>query len=205
MRTPIALGRVAITQRIDHQLERNERRDALDQRMSQWILALGLIPVPIPNALGESLPCWLANIQPHAIILSGGNDWGQCPDRDQQELQLLEWAKDRDISVLGLCRGMQVMGIHAGVSLIQVERHVGTTHKVSGLYTGTVNSFHQFALAECPSDYVVTACADDGTIEAISHCHLKWMGLMWHPERDSPFQSCWLDLAKDLLCPESIA
>ena len=50
-----------------------------------------------------------------------------------------------------------------------------------------VNSYHNFTISSCPSDFDVAAKAMDGSIEAIKHRFLKIDGWMWHPERENPF------------------
>jgi putative glutamine amidotransferase len=52
-----------------------------------------------------------------------------------------------------------------------------------------VNSYHNFSLAHCPPGFVVTARAEDKTIEAIRHTILPWEGWMWHPEREPQFNT----------------
>ena len=83
---------VAVSQRVDHFPERHETRDALDQRLSTLIATCGFVPIPIPNALGGALRDWLSVVQPAAMVLSGGNDIGQCAQRDDIELALLAHA-----------------------------------------------------------------------------------------------------------------
>ena len=84
----IVVKLVAVSQRVDVYLDRNERRDALDQRLGAFLLVAGFLPVPIPNiftwAAGEgalmqgSFNAWLETIGPQALVLSGGNDIGTC-------------------------------------------------------------------------------------------------------------------------------
>ena len=76
---------IAISQRVDEFIERKEYRDALDQRFNNWIRAIGGIPIPVPNTLGENLTNWIDVLKPDGIILSGGNDIGQQEDRDHPD------------------------------------------------------------------------------------------------------------------------
>ena len=48
-----------------------------------------------------------------------------------------------------------------------------------------VNSYHKWAIVDCPSNFEVKAHSDDNVIEAIRHKKLPWEGWMWHPERDN--------------------
>lgn len=179
------MKRILITQREVHLPERNETRDALDQRLVEFVVAAGGVPIPVPNALAASgaLELWLTALRPEAIVLSGGNDIGTCPARDLTERQLLDLASANAMPVLGICRGMQMMGIWAGSALLPVGDHVGQDHPVSGSIAAVVNSYHQYALANVPKHFRALAHSPDGVLEAMIHDHLPWEGWMWHPER----------------------
>lgn len=191
---------VAVSQRVDAWPERGECRDALDQRVAAFLLAAGFLPVPVPNNLAGAnrLPPWLAALNPNAVVLSGGNDIGDRPERDQTEHSLLAHAAARGLPVLGICRGMQMLAVAAGGTLQRLAGHVATRHPIDGTLAGEVNSFHSFGLAICPPDYDPLALAPDGTIEAIRHRSLPWEGWMWHPEREAPFPARDLDRLKAL-------
>jgi len=192
---------VAVSQRVDAIPERGENRDALDQRLSTFITECGGLAVPVPNALTACnvLDLWLDRVQPAAIILSGGNDIGQCLSRDLTERHLLDHALKRNLPVLGICRGMQMMAVWAGGGLKLVDGHVQSRHLLSGEIAGTVNSFHNFSLDGCPDGFNVLATSEDGEIEAVRHHKLRWEGWMWHPERCPQFASSDINRLKGLL------
>lgn len=188
---------VAVSQRADQFPDRNETRDALDQRLITFLAIVGFIPVPVPNGLFNSLPAgrwdhetldsWLAAVKPQAFVLSGGNDIGQCTERDLTEGWLLDYASQYQRPLLGICRGMQMMAYWTGDDLCSVQGHVRTRHRLNGEITGEVNSYHGFSLANCPAGFEVLARSEDGEIEAIRHQSLPWEGWMWHPEREENF------------------
>lgn len=180
---------VAVSQRVDCFPERGETRDALDQQLVEFLLAAGCLPVPVPNGMGAHLADWLAAVQPAAVVLSGGNDIGQCASRDATEHALLDYAQMAHMPVLGICRGMQMLAHWAGTGLRPVAGHVRTRHQLAGLITAEVNSYHDYCLVACPEDFEVLARSEDGEIEAIRHVSLPWEGWMWHPERESAFTS----------------
>lgn len=192
--TARTLKPVAVSQRIDAHPGRGEWRDALDQSLTRWLAAAGYLACPVPNALvgdGE-MQAWLDVLDPHGVVLSGGNDIGDAPARDATERKLLQWAERERRPVLGLCRGMQMLAHRCREPLVEVEGHARTRHVLSGDIEGEANSYHRLALKECPSGYRILARSEDGGIEAIGHTAWPWEGWMWHPERERSF------LARDI-------
>ncbi len=190
---------VAVSQRVDHRLDRKETHDALDQRLAAFVKNCGYVPVPVPNALGDALDAWLPVVRPAAVVLSGGNDIGQFTGRDETERTLLAYAQEHQLPALGICRGMQMMAHWAGASLHPVDGHVRTRHQLQGQISAEVNSYHDYSLAACPKSFEVLARSQDGEIEAIRHLSLPWEGWMWHPEREVTFASRDIDRFKGLL------
>lgn len=203
---------VGITQRVDSVAGRAELRDALDQRLVQWVANVGFLPVAIPNTLSDKdspdtslLAKWLQALRPGALILSGGNDIGEHSTRDATERHLLTWAEKQRLPVLGICRGLQMMSVWAGAQLVRKKGHVDSRHRlvIAGCrdeWPAEVNSYHNWALSSCPVGYEITAQAEDGSIEAIRHTILPWEGWMWHPERESSFSSQDNERLKRLFC-----
>ena len=189
---------VAVSQRIDFLEERDETRDALDQNLCRFLLSASLLPVPVPNSIGTGIESWLEKIAPEFIVLSGGNDIGEFPERDSTEKALLLHAETNKLPLLGICRGMQMLASEYGSKVVEVSGHVATRHKVSGNQGIEVNSFHNCAIENEPSEFEVSARAEDGVIEAIRHKTLPWLGLMWHPEREKEFREEDLNAIKAL-------
>ena len=190
---------VGVSQRVDTVDGRIEYRDALDQQLVKWVANAGFLPVPIPNTLvtptdTSVLDDWLQTQQPIALVLSGGNNIGDFPQRDCTEHYLLSWAESNEIPLLGICRGMQMMATWAGAELKPAKGHVRTQHQLllsnsNSQWPRSVNSYHNWSLLNCPEKFEVAAKAEDGNIEAICHKTLPWEGWMWHPEREQPFDS----------------
>ncbi|TVQ64922.1 MAG: gamma-glutamyl-gamma-aminobutyrate hydrolase [Balneolaceae bacterium] len=198
------MKKVLVSQRVDYYPDRDEIRDALDQQLSLFLLECKLLPIPVPNLLifgkekRQALIRWMDAADAAGVVLSGGNDIDSCPERDATERVLLEWAEREKLPLLGICRGMQMMGVAAGSHLISAEGHVRTTHQLKGEISGSANSYHNQILESLPSGYRVTALSEDESLEAIAHTKLPWEGWMWHPERESPFHQRDLERARIL-------
>ena len=179
------MKRILVSQRVDLLFDRNERRDALDQKLTGLLSSIDGIVLPVPNSLvqNKKLCSWLLENKADGVVLSGGNDIGEAPERDETEFQLMSYAKQHRKPLLGICRGMQIMAAYEGIGLQPVEGHTRTMHKLKGEMEGEVNSFHNFSIKSCPSSYRCLAYSEDKQIEAIRHNELPWEGWMWHPER----------------------
>jgi gamma-glutamyl-gamma-aminobutyrate hydrolase PuuD len=153
------------------------------------------------------------------LVLSGGEDlhpevYGADPhpetqktrpDRDRAELALLECALERDMPVLAVCRGSQVLNVGLGGDLVQhlpevvgSDRHKHTPgefadHDVD-LREGSrladllgerapVKSHHHQGYGRLGDGLEPVAWAEDGTIEALEHPSKRFaLGVLWHPE-----------------------
>ncbi len=74
-----------------------------------------------------------------------------------------------------------------GLSPVRLEGHAGASHPVGGRMSGTVNSYHDFGFNYVPEEFEVISSAQDGTVEAVYHKENNWLGVMWHPEREAPY------------------
>jgi putative glutamine amidotransferase len=129
--------------------------------------------------------------------------------RDRAELALLGGALERDMPILGICRGMQLLNVAAGGDLHQhipeltpdpATHRAGPgvwarheveiipdcrLHQLLGTRVEVVSAHHQ-APVEIGRDLTVVASADDGTVEAVEHPGRRFcIGVLWHPEEDS--------------------
>ena len=153
------------------------------------------------------------------ILFSGGSDIdpaayghephpetnGVRPDRDRGELALLRAALERDMPVLAVCRGSQVLNVARGGDLVQHlpdvvgdEKHKHTPgvfadHDVD-VHAGTrlaellgdrapVKSHHHQGFGRLGDGVVEAARAEDGTVEALELPEQRFaLGVLWHPE-----------------------
>jgi N5-(cytidine 5'-diphosphoramidyl)-L-glutamine hydrolase len=180
---------VAVTQRVVVDPPHGTRRDCLDQVWVKFLVGCGLIPIPIPNSVDAALTiCEKVS----GIVLTGGNDLtaygGDAPERDQTETALLDLAEQRDLPVLGVCRGMQMIQHRFGTRLQRVPGHVTPRQRIAiDGRSVEVNSFHNFGATEVHPPLKIWAMSDDGVVKAVRHPGRRLIGVMWHPERLEPF------------------
>ena len=178
---------IAISQSVDIDKNKNERKDCLDQRWFKFLNDCGLLPLSIPNNI-ESVKKLLVTVELDGIVLTGGNDLcaygGNAPERDETETFLIKYAIDKDLPLLGVCRGMQMIQHYFGVKLSRVDGHIVQNHQIemNGSFR-TVNSYHNFGAKESVADLEILAKATDGVIEAVYHKQYPIQGILWHPER----------------------
>jgi len=153
------------------------------------------------------------------LIFSGGSDLdpgtyeqeahpetvGVVPERDDAELALLSAALERDLPVLAICRGSQILNVALGGDLVQHlpevvgdEKHKHTPgvfadHDIEvvpetriGRLLGDrapVKSHHHQGFGRLGEGLVEAARADDGTLEAVEDPSRRFtLGVLWHPE-----------------------
>jgi len=186
---------VLVSQRIDWWKERGEKRDALDQRLVAFLKKCGFLAMPVPNVFEKKDLLSLCNVlKPAGFVLSGGNDIGTFPERDKLEKAMLELAIEKKMPLIGICRGMQMIVKFFGGELCPVKGHVRTLHRLTLVGQGfrlspLVNSYHEFGVKSLPEELVALAFAEDGVVEAVAHKSLPVLGIMWHPERNEPFDA----------------
>ena len=191
----------------------------LGQGYYQSVVAAGGVPVIIPPVADtDTIVNTLSRID--GLILSGGGDFnplwtGEEPsvklgginkERDLPELLITRLAYNRQIPMLGICRGIQTLAIALGGEVDQDISDKGTvkhsqnadrsepTHSVTiepdsilaQLFNDeriAVNSFHHQAVRASGDKFRVVAKAADGIIEAIESTEFKSvLGVQWHPE-----------------------
>lgn len=160
-----------------------------------------------------------------AIIFAGGSDvdpalYGQAPhpttkvrpDRDRAELLLLRAAMTRDLPILGICRGLQLMAVASGGRLYQHlpdllghHGHRPTSGPKFGEHSVTmvpgtlcqkilgdevmVNSYHHQGIADAGALSPAGWCPEDTLLEAAEDPNLTFaVGVQWHPEDTSDFR-----------------
>ena len=172
---------VAISQR------NADGRDMLENGYVKYLEGFDIKLVPIPNVC-RNIEQYFEELPIEAIILSGGDDIGSSSSvRDDTERELLKIAIEKDLPVLGICRGIQFINLFFGGSLIMnIKRHVAVTHNIQiDEDEIVVNSYHNHGINEeyLSPQFKAFAIAEDGIIEGVHHKTLPIAGMQWHPER----------------------
>jgi putative glutamine amidotransferase len=143
------------------------------------------------------------------LILAGGADYGEMPDRDAFEIALALAAMERDVPLLGVCRGMQLMNLARGGTLIEhlpdvvghedhrrvpgafgdhdVRLREGSlAARVAGELTHPTKSHHHQGVDVLGEGFEATGwAAVDDLVEAIEDPSRSFaLGVQWHPEAD---------------------
>jgi len=187
---------------------------AFGQRYARAIVRAGGVPLmlpPIPETGSDAIEELLSRID--GLVFQGGGDvepsrygqsrsaeqiYGIVDDHDTVELAVLRAAIEHDLPVLGLCRGIQLLNVARGGTLVQdigTEDHWHRYYPVD-LEPGSrvakafgterpqqCHHVHHQALDTLGDDLRVVGRAADGTIEAVELEPARWVvGVQWHPE-----------------------
>ena len=176
--------------------------DAYLSEYADAVARAGGVPLHLPMLVDQAE---VVASRIDALILVGGADIGDEPDRDAFEFALLGAVLAAGKPVLGICRGAQVINVALGGTLVaDLPRGIGADHAdlsqprglrrhrvtmtrgslASRLYGETVevNSFHHQAVDTPGEGVLVVGRADDGVAEVIEVFGRPVLGLQWHPE-----------------------
>ena len=191
---------IAVIQRVEFIEKRNEFCDALDQSWTDLLLSINLFPILLPNNVSY-VKKFLKTTQINGLLISGGGSLtkygGSSPERDTIEKIMINFSITKNIPVLGVCRGMQSIQNYFGNDIQIIKNHVKKRHSLNVLDNAKigkilkqydqVNSFHEYGSLKSNKDIISLAISNDNVIEAIRHVGKEIYGIMWHPERENPF------------------
>ena len=204
----------------------------IEQSMAHWVMSTGALPVMIPSPVGDAAQSevhfddyarWL-----DGLVLHGGADvwpgsYGETPlqerwsgdrIRDEYEMALIKAFVAAGKPVFGVCRGLQLINVAFGGTLLQdigTQRPDALVHRDADIYDQNfhqlevvpktrleallkdaksckINSIHHQGIKDLAPGFIVEArCPDDGMIEAIRHDGPTYVAaVQWHPEFHRP-------------------
>ncbi|MDE3128378.1 MAG: gamma-glutamyl-gamma-aminobutyrate hydrolase family protein [Gemmatimonadota bacterium] len=216
---PMPFPLVAVT--ATSETVRDIPRVRVNRAYTDALIRAGLTPLVVPPLAAEQAEALLARVD--GLVLTGGDDvdarlYGQSPHpkaeppdpaRDRSEIALVHAARRAALPTLAICRGVQVLNVALGGTLVQdiasqrpdalaharSDARSQRVHDVS-LVPGTrlarlcgaeriaVNSLHHQSLDRIAGGLRLAARADDGIVEAVEWGDDAWwlIGVQWHPE-----------------------
>ena len=182
---------IGITQRTHLFEPYGELWECLDSALPRFLADLGFLSVALSFSQMDNIEPILSVCD--CILLSGGNDLGECESRDRFESALLAAALKRNKKVIGLCRGMQVIATHFGVNLSKSRHKIRDAYSLCGDLNYTVHCYHKYCI-DAPAGeslrkngfrILATSkadCCESCEIEAF--CNENLLAISWHIERE---------------------
>lgn len=181
-----------------------EPADSLVHASLSYVRELGFTPLPVPNDL-EAAREIARSVDYGFLLLTGGgfapieffsNDCGDHvaqPNRDAVERLLVADAVEKDVPIMGLCRGMHMLNGIFGGTVTRNGSHSAPRHDHYVAFESgeraLVNTFHNNAVARSElAEAFECLAVEEGTrnVECFRSREPRILGLQWHPERPMP-------------------
>ena len=193
---------IAISTRVTEAQNYLEKRNSIAFDFISYLEKIGITPLIIPNNL-KDLNNYLSAFKIKGIILTGGNNVDPkkyksishlsdvYPERDETEKILFNYAIDKELPILGVCRGFHFINVEMGGKLTHnISGHVDINHTLvsgnSDYNKKEVNSFHNHGIKgyQLSTKLNCIANTNDGFVEVYENKIDKILGFQWHPERE---------------------
>jgi putative glutamine amidotransferase len=179
-----------------------EKRNSIAYEYIEYFEELGFTIILVPNN-SKNIKKYF-NFKIDLVLLSGGNnvnplEYGNSEvlddvynERDTTEFELLKIAKEKNIKVVGICRGFHLINVYLNGSLKhKIKKHVNINHKLKSdiefLDKKSTNSFHNQAILKKNLSKKLDSIAsvDSEIVEAFLSKDKNILGIQWHPERQN--------------------
>ena len=191
--------------------QRNEKRDFIDVKLIEFLKKCVKCDIYLmhnffyknkQNQIKKEFISFLDRHKIDTIILSGGQSYGENKLRDQTEINLIQYVLRKNIKLIGICRGMQVINLFFNGNLKKIKKHIRTKNTIissKGKTIRKIKCFHGNGIKKIGLGLEETFKSTDNEIEAFKHIEKKILGIMWHPERNKTFEKNDLNLFKKFL------
>ena len=189
--------------------ERNETRDFIDNKLIYFLRKCFNCQIYLISNFDKknkknilSLRNFIIKNKINFIVISGGEDIGKNKLRDFTEINLLKYAIEKNIPLLGLCRGMQLINIYFKGKLKKIKGHVAKKNSIFYLNSKKfrrITCYHGNGIKTLGDGLYFLHKSSDNEIESIKHKFNKLLGIMWHPERFKFFQNKDVKLIRNFI------
>ncbi|MFQ5866524.1 MAG: gamma-glutamyl-gamma-aminobutyrate hydrolase family protein [bacterium] len=207
---------IGITSRT--KMENEEIYDGVPRAYAGAIETAGGLPLLLPLIRNDGMYQVMCSIL-DGLLVNGDADvdpklYGEKPEhscgkpdkeKDKMEMKLIKWALEKNVPILGICRGHQLLTVACGGTLYQDIPNQKVQHRpdkqdseslhliffenhtklmdIFDMELLAVNSHHHQAIKDLPSDFKISAWAEDGAIEGIEKKDDHFVvGVQFHPE-----------------------
>ena len=170
---------------------------SLEMHWYDYFLNKNIILIPIADS--ENFEKKFNQIKPDSVILSGGGDISKKKGtkenilRDKFEKKLIKLSIKKNIPILAVCRGFQLIADLYKEKLIKIKGHAGTNHLIkvnidNQVENIDVNSYHNYGIKKLPKHFSALGKHSDGSIEIAKSSKYNILCTMFHPERKNKSQ-----------------
>lgn len=196
--------RALITQREEYD-SYGAGRDVLEADYTRFFEKNGIQLCPVSNFSIGLNEFSIKDVYDIVILTGGGSLWPDCYDckrhdilqknRDRIERELVAYALNNKIPILGICRGMQLLNALYGgkismLDCVKKSRPICRDHPILMVDTGEVievNNYHNDGILEgnlAAEFRVIALDVENRVVEGFTSSEHKILGLQWHPERN---------------------
>ena len=180
----------------------SELRNAIACDYIRYFEQMGYMIILVPNGTSH-IEKYFKEVDINLVVLTGGNNidplmFGNSklmsdiyPVRDETEQKMIRLSIKRNVKLLGICRGFQLINVYFGGKIKPIQKHVAKGHILKStldfLDGEDVNSYHEYGVVknDLAPDLEILAEVNGGIIESYKHKKYKILAIQWHPERQN--------------------